>query len=70
MSRYVFVFFSAIRIFTCCQTYILKHPATLHLELYKTDPTVKESVNAFITTQINNVKSGFRKAVSEVSLRP
>ncbi|KAJ7325594.1 hypothetical protein DFH08DRAFT_941319 [Mycena albidolilacea] len=45
------------------QTYILKHPATLHLELYKTDPTVKESVNAFITTQINNVKSGFRKAL-------
>ncbi|KAJ7110947.1 hypothetical protein C8R44DRAFT_742721 [Mycena epipterygia] len=45
------------------QSYILKHLASLHLDLYKTDPTVKETVNGFLSAQINNIKSSFRKIV-------
>ncbi|KAJ7687822.1 hypothetical protein B0H17DRAFT_1135995 [Mycena rosella] len=43
------------------QAYILKHLATLHLDLYKTDPTVKETVNVFVG--VNDIKGTFRKLV-------
>ncbi|KAJ7664972.1 hypothetical protein B0H17DRAFT_1143451 [Mycena rosella] len=45
------------------QAYILKHLATLHLDLYKTDPTVKETVNVFVGAQAHNIKGTFRKLV-------
>lgn len=51
-------------VLTPLQSYIMKHAETLHLGLYKTDPTVKETVNEFLSNQYNNIKSGFRKSVS------
>ncbi|KAJ6538918.1 hypothetical protein B0H10DRAFT_2245516 [Mycena sp. CBHHK59/15] len=45
------------------QSYILRHLVTLHLGLYKSDPTVKRVINVFLGQQNNNIKSAFRKLI-------
>lgn len=46
------------------QNYIWHHAATLGLEIYVTDPTVRATTNAYLHAQIAQVKGAFRKLVS------
>ncbi|KII94847.1 hypothetical protein PLICRDRAFT_169561 [Plicaturopsis crispa FD-325 SS-3] len=46
------------------QNYIKDNANTLRLGLYKTDPTVRKTINDYVQTQQNNLKSAFRKTLS------
>ncbi|KAF8841433.1 hypothetical protein BDN67DRAFT_521455 [Paxillus ammoniavirescens] len=43
--------------------YVYNHAATLRLLLYTTDPTVRHTINDFLSKQTNNLKLNFRKAI-------